>query len=176
MQIAAIASAAIALLIEVFLHRFQRATLAVANLQTEGKGGRQEIARLQMAMMPDWVGAVVVLEKLAAAIAAVLLYLAYSWWGVVVFAILYLPGIFAGVGGVFIPFLPYSWYLRSIERHLEKCRIKLVTEQLLPAGATVDLIESMDLGRVVQELAEGAATGTSSVEAIAAGRIVGQCP
>lgn len=170
-QFVAIGAAAIALLIDLFLHRFQRATLAIANLQTAGKGSRQEIARLQMAMMPDWVGAVGLLERLFAIIAAVLLYFAFSWWGVIGFALLYLLGLFAGIGGVFIPIVPYSWYLASIEKHLDSSRLKLLTEQRLPTGATLDLVESMDLSRLAQDLAEDSATGKISVEAVAAGRI-----
>jgi hypothetical protein len=170
-QIAAIAAAAATLLIDLLLHRFQRTTLAIANLQTVGKGSRQEIARLQMAMTPFWIVPVALLEKLMAVTAAVLLYVAYAWWGVIGFGLLYLMGIFAGIGGVFIPIMPYPFYLASIEKYLESSRLKLVTGQRLPAGATVDIVESMALSHLANGLAEDSANGKTSVEAIAAGRI-----
>lgn len=173
-QIVAIGAAAIALLLDLFSHRFQRATLAVSNLQTKGKASREETARLQMALMPDWVGTAALLEKAMAIIAAILLYFAFASWAVAAFAISYLLGLFAGIGGVFIPLMPYAWYLASIEKHLESSRLKLVAGQRLPTGATIDVVESMDLSRLTRELADESTTGKLSVEAIAAGRIQNQ--
>jgi hypothetical protein len=143
MHVAALAFAAVALLFGLASHRYQRTTLAIAKLQSDGKGTLQEISRLQLAMMPDWIGRVVLLERLSAAIAVVLLYFAYSWWGVLSFGVVYFLGLFAGIGGVFIPIMPYSWNLKSLERRLEQSHLKLVKGARQPLGATDDLLESM---------------------------------
>jgi hypothetical protein len=169
MQFSAIGATAIALLIELFLHRYQRATLAIANLQTGGKGSRQEIAGLQMAMMPDWVGPVGLLGNLATGLAAVLLYFAFSWWGVIGIALVYMLG--PAIGGIYIPIMPYAWCLASIEEHLKSSQLKLMTGQRLPIGAMTDLSESLQLSTLVHDLVMDSANGKRNVEAIAAGRI-----
>lgn len=169
MQFAAVAVAASVLLIDVLTHRFQRATLAVANLATEGKGTRQEIGRLQLAMTPDWIGSIGLLEYALAAIAAVLLYLAFPWWALLAFGVLYLGGLFAGLAGLVIPIMPHAWNLVAIDKHLEHCRLAGALGKRLPHGATTDTSESLNLGNLADELRQEFSAGKVSVESIAAG-------
>lgn len=126
-----------------------------------------------MAMTPNWIGHLALLEYLLALIAAVLFYLAFSWWGVIGFGIVYLLGLFASLGGLLIPIMPHSWNLTAIEKHLENCRVSNALGQRLPTGATADLSESWHLSLLAGELREEFAAGRMSVERIAAGYVEG---
>jgi hypothetical protein len=168
MQIAAIAVTLIVLLIDLFTHRFQRATLAVANLKTEGNSDRQEIGRLQLAMTPEWIGHCALLEYTLAAVAAVQLYLAFQWWVLLALGVLYLGGMLAGLVGPVVPLMPHAWNLAVIGRHLNHCRLAAAIGERLPNGAT-DMIESLYLGELADGLREEFAIGKVSVERVAAG-------
>lgn len=170
LQGAALIAAVVVLLISLLTHKFQRATLAVANLRTEGKGSRSEIARLQMAMSPDWVGHVALFEYVLAVVAATLIYFAFSWWILIGFGVAYL-GLFAGIGVAFIPLMPHSWNLASIEKHLNSVCLSSALGQRLPIGATTDVSELLSLTSLVGDLREDLLAGKVSVESIAAGYI-----
>jgi hypothetical protein len=120
-------------------------------------------------MTPDWVGHLGLLEYASAAVAAVLLYLAFSWWGLISFGILYLCGIFAGLGGLVIKLMPHAWNLAKIEKHLEECRLTEALGRPLPYGASTDLGESLHLGFLANDLREEFIAGRVSVESVAAG-------
>ena len=172
MQAAAIVVTALLFLLDIGTHRFQRATLAVANIQNGGTGSRNEIARLQMAMTPDLVGALKLLEWVFGVAAFVLLLFGFSWWVVLILGVLYLSGIFAGIGALIFKVMPHSWNLAVIEKHLYDVRQShYVGGYLLRGAASAD--ESLELNLLATELREEFEAGRASVERCAYGIVTG---
>jgi len=170
LQIAALVVAAVALLINTLTHRFQRATLALANLHTQGTGDRNEIGRLQLAMMPDWMGHIILLEYGIALAAATLLYFAFPWWVLIILTLAYL-GLFSGICGSFLPFMPHSWNLKKIESHLDDVVLRSTFVQRLPVGSSTDESELLSLASLVSNFRMDCIAGNVSLESIAAGNL-----
>jgi hypothetical protein len=136
---------------------------------TEGKSTRQEIARLQLAMTPDWIGRLTLLEWFCALVAVVTLFIGFRWWALGCFGVLYLLGIFAGFVGLIIPLMPYAWNLNAVLKHLERSRMSLMLGKQLPSGATTDITESFQLSHLAETLREAFGDGKMSVERCATG-------
>ena len=102
------------------------------------------------------------------AVAVVLRYLEFSWWGPAVF--LFLNQIGVGVTAPSLPLMPYTWNLMQIENFLRRCHTAVVMGEPVPEDAWIGSEESFKLQRLADRLSHDYSRGSVSISRISLGR------